>query len=136
MKKRRPLFEGKACFPLSPPKKNEANLYKLKNGFPHSEDDQMYSLFLFRSKILQVIGSPTEEEVDFIEEDLASNYIKSLPKYPKKNARDIFEYCKPEWEDFLDKTLLFDPRKRMSIDEALKHPLFDEIRNESDYEFE
>ena len=41
MNKRKPLFEGKACFPLSPPKKSEANLYKLKNGFPHSEDDQM-----------------------------------------------------------------------------------------------
>lgn len=42
LKPRRPLFEGKACFPLSPPKKSEVNLYKLKNGFPHSEDDQMY----------------------------------------------------------------------------------------------
>ena len=40
-KNRRPLFEGKACFPLSPPKKEEVNLYKLQNGFPHSEDDQM-----------------------------------------------------------------------------------------------
>lgn len=40
-RKRKPLFEGKACFPLSPPKKDEASLYKLKNGFPHSEDDQM-----------------------------------------------------------------------------------------------
>ena len=71
------MFEGKACFPLSPPKKEEVNLYKLQNGFPHSEDDQI-------SKILQVIGSPTEDEVNFIEEELASNYIKSLPKYPKK----------------------------------------------------
>ena len=85
---------------------------------------------------MQVIGSPTEEEVNFIEEDLASNYIKSLPKYQKKKASEIFEYCKPEWEDFLDNTLLFDPRKRMNIDEALKHPLFDEIRDEKDLLFE
>lgn len=77
-----------------------------------------------------MIGSPTEEEVNFIEEELASNYIKSLPAYPKKRAQDIFEYCRPEWEDFLDKTLLFDPRKRLTIDEALKHPLFDGIEKE------
>jgi serine/threonine protein kinase len=35
----------------------------------------------------------------------------------------------------LNRTLLFDPRKRLTIDEALKHPLFDGIRNEDDYNF-
>jgi hypothetical protein len=44
LRARRPLFEGKACFPLSPPKLEEAFLYKLRNGFPQSEDDQMYPL--------------------------------------------------------------------------------------------
>lgn len=35
-KQRRALFEGKACFPLSPPKKEYVKLYKVQNGFPHS----------------------------------------------------------------------------------------------------
>lgn len=39
---RRALFEGKACFPLSPPKAGKDCTYKIENGFPHSEDDQMY----------------------------------------------------------------------------------------------
>lgn len=34
-KSRKALFEGKACFPLSPPKGNN----KIENGFPQSEDD-------------------------------------------------------------------------------------------------
>jgi mitogen-activated protein kinase 1/3 len=38
---RRALFEGKACFPLSPPKGNKDITYKIENGFPQSEDDQM-----------------------------------------------------------------------------------------------
>jgi hypothetical protein len=38
---RRALFEGKACFPLSPPKGPKDITYKIQNGFPHSEDDQM-----------------------------------------------------------------------------------------------
>ena len=42
---RRALFEGKACFPLSPPKGNKDCTYKIENGFPHSEDDQMYLSF-------------------------------------------------------------------------------------------
>jgi serine/threonine protein kinase len=37
LQSRKPLFEGKACFPLSPPKKEEVTLYKLRNGFPQSE---------------------------------------------------------------------------------------------------
>jgi hypothetical protein len=41
---RRALFEGKACFPLSPPKGNKDITYKIENGFPQSEDDQMYCL--------------------------------------------------------------------------------------------
>jgi mitogen-activated protein kinase 1/3 len=66
---------------------------------------------------------------------MASDYIKSLPPYEKKKTSEMFDYCLPEWEDFLDKTLLFDPRKRMTIDEALKHPLFDEIRDAKDMKF-
>ena len=40
---RKALFEGKACFPLSPPKGNKDITYKIENGFPQSEDDQMYT---------------------------------------------------------------------------------------------
>ena len=32
----KPIFEGKACFPLSPPKKELVDSYKNFNGFPHS----------------------------------------------------------------------------------------------------
>ena len=43
--RRKPLFEGKACFPLSPPKDN-TNPYRMENGFPYSDDDQMYEIQL------------------------------------------------------------------------------------------
>lgn len=33
---RKALFEGKACFPLSPPKGNKDITYKIENGFPQS----------------------------------------------------------------------------------------------------
>ena len=32
------------------------------------------------------------------------------------------------------KTLVFDPRKRMTIDEAIKHPVFDSVRKEEDFQ--
>jgi serine/threonine protein kinase len=82
-----------------------------------------------------MIGSPSDEEANFIDEELAASYIKSLPKYERKPPGERFAYCRPEWEDFLNKTLLFDPRKRLTIDEALRHPIFDQLRNEKDYDF-
>lgn len=43
---RRPLFPGKACYPLSPPKTSDMNYQKI-NDFPHSVFDQLYqSLYL------------------------------------------------------------------------------------------
>jgi hypothetical protein len=35
----------------------------------------------------------------------------------------------------LERSLVFDPRKRMTIDEALMHCLFDGIRKEEDFNF-
>ena len=32
-------------------------------------------------KIVKIIGTPSEDEVSFIEEQKAADYIKSLPKY-------------------------------------------------------
>ena len=36
-KPRKALFEGKACFPLSPPKEDNKIKYEIKNGYPYSE---------------------------------------------------------------------------------------------------
>ena len=37
---RTPIFPGKACYPLSPPKKGE-QIYQPLNQFPHSSEDQL-----------------------------------------------------------------------------------------------
>ncbi len=41
---RKPLFPGKACYPLSPPKTSDMNYQKI-NDFPHSVHDQLYIIF-------------------------------------------------------------------------------------------
>lgn len=38
---RAPLFPGKACYPMSPPKKDGGIKYEKINHFPHSTDDQL-----------------------------------------------------------------------------------------------
>ena len=50
--------------------------------------------------------------------------MKSFPKRQRKKFTELFGYSKPEWIDFLERTLVFNPKKRMSIAEALEHPMF------------
>lgn len=72
---RAPLFPGQSCFPLSP----DSNAKIIKCGFPVSQMDQLIV-------ITKVLGYPTKEDIDFISDEKALDYIKCLPK---KNKTDF-----------------------------------------------
>ena len=67
--------------------------------------------------------------MDFVTDEKALEYLRSFDKKPKTNYNDIYALLTKEGEDFLNKTLVFDPRKRMTVDEALEHPLFTKVRD-------
>lgn len=66
---RKPLFPGKSCFPLSPAK----NPTEQRQGFPFSSNDQL-------SVIFGVIGSPSEDDMSFVTDQKAIEYLESFPK--------------------------------------------------------
>jgi len=73
---RTPLFPGKFCFPLSPPDKN--NYVKInEKGFPIDKSDQLNVIF-------EVLGTPGDEDMDFLTDKNAILYMKSLKFRPKK----------------------------------------------------
>lgn len=76
--------------------------------------------------IFDVLGTP--EDISFITDERARNYIKSFGKIQKRPFSQIFDFMPAEVEDLLEKSLKFNPNERISIGEALKHPLFDEVR--------
>lgn len=72
-----------------------------------------------------MLGYPSEEDLEFINNETSLNYIKKLPKTGKKM----------KWEekipginhlavDLLNKLLSFNPNKRISVEEAIQHPYF------------
>jgi len=72
--------------------------------------------------ILDVIGTPTLDEFYSITSRRSRDYIRALPIRKRKSFPALFPKASPDAIDFLQRTLTFDQRKRMSVDEALEHP--------------
>jgi mitogen-activated protein kinase 1/3 len=118
---RQPLFPGKYCFPLSPPdrsKKVKVN----EGGFPVDKSDQLNVIF-------EVIGTPGEEDTAFVKDENAILYLKSLKKRSKKNLKTKFVGSSDEALDLLSQMLEFNPFKRISVENALEHIFFEDIRS-------
>ena len=78
--------------------------------------------------IIEFLGSPLEEDLNFISNDSAKKYVRDLGKIKKKPIDKIVNYPYPLALDLLDKMLVFNPEKRISIEEALNHPYLKNIR--------
>lgn len=74
------------------------------------------------SLILDVLGTPTLEEFHNINSRRSRDYIRSMPFRKRRDFRTLFPKASPEAIDFLQKTLTFDPRNRMTVEECLAHP--------------
>ncbi|KAK2504663.1 hypothetical protein MC885_016044 [Smutsia gigantea] len=85
------------------------------------------------NKVIEQLGTPS---VDFMKklQPTVRNYVENRPKYPGIKFEELF----PDWifpselerdkiktsqaRDLLSKMLVIDPDKRISVDEALRHP--------------
>ena len=121
---RTPLFPGQSCFPLSPPGSKKVKVNEF--GFPNEKADQLNIIF-------DVIGSPDEESMEFVSDPNAVLYLKSLSQKKKNkiNFKAKFPGSSEESLDLLQKMLIFDPKKRITVQESLEHPFFKSIRDKS-----
>ena len=78
--------------------------------------------------IIEALGSPSEDDLNFISNDSAKKYVRDLGKIEKKPIEKIVNYPYPLALDLLDKMLVFNPDKRISIEGALNHPYLKNIR--------
>ncbi|PKA65278.1 Mitogen-activated protein kinase 4 [Apostasia shenzhenica] len=83
--------------------------------------------------IINVLGTMSDAELAFIDNPKARKYIKSLPYTPGIPLDSLYPNASSLAIDLLKKMLVFDPSKRISVDEALQHPymssLFDPDAN-------
>jgi len=110
--KREPLFPGKSCFPLS-----------AKDPFAYQ--DRMDQL----NVIFEVIGTPSTETIKECCNEQCQRYLLSLPKKKKVSIASKFPGTSPEGINLIENLLCFDYRKRLTADQALQHPYFNDVRD-------
>ncbi|KAJ7524057.1 hypothetical protein O6H91_18G075500 [Diphasiastrum complanatum] len=72
--------------------------------------------------IVNKIGSPEESDLQFINSHKARSYIRSLPFEPRIPLPLLYPHANPLAINLLDRMLVFDPKKRITVTEALEHP--------------
>ncbi|KAK9038054.1 hypothetical protein V6N11_022947 [Hibiscus sabdariffa] len=72
--------------------------------------------------IINVLGSQQEADLAFIDNPKARRYIKSLPYSRGIHFSHLYPQADPLAIDLLQRMLVFDPSKRITITEALLHP--------------
>ncbi|KAH8169022.1 protein kinase domain-containing protein [Sarocladium implicatum] len=82
--------------------------------------------------ILDVLGTPTMEDYYGIKSRRAREYIRSLPFKKKVPFRTLFPKTSDLALDLLEKLLAFNPVKRITVEEALKHPYLEPYHDPDD----
>lgn len=110
---RYPLFPGSTCYPLSP--HNE-----------HLGDYQFHSTGDFEqlNVILNVLGSPTDDDVAKLEDEGVRRYVRCFKTREGTGLQQRFPSIPHASVELLQKMLAFNPDKRISVDLALSSTVF------------
>ncbi|KAJ8484664.1 hypothetical protein OPV22_017149 [Ensete ventricosum] len=90
--------------------------------------DHMHQMRL----ITELIGTPTESELEFILNEDARRYMRHLPRYPRQSFATLYPHINPVAIDLIERMLTFDPTKRITVEEALDHPYLERLHDIAD----
>mmetsp|Transcript_13662 Transcript_13662/g.36695 ORF Transcript_13662/g.36695 Transcript_13662/m.36695 type:complete len:392 (-) Transcript_13662:456-1631(-) len=82
--------------------------------------------------ITDIIGTPTPEDMQHIHSERARRFMESLPHKPGVPLEQLFPGASAEVLDLLRRVLVFDPAKRISVEEALMHPYLASLHDPED----
>lgn len=114
---RAPLFPGTSCPSLSrDPADNKSS--KNKELFTRDTRSDRYDQL---NTILDVIGTPADEDIVEIRNESTEDFLRTLPYRQPQDLSLMFKGAPPSAIDLLQKMLEFNPRKRITVDDALMH---------------
>jgi mitogen-activated protein kinase 1/3 len=110
---RQPLFPGSSCYPLSPVH-TQATTYE-----HHSVvvQDQLHLIFNF-------LGTPKDEDVAFLENRDARDYVFCFPAREGDGIHNAFMHAEEDAKAVLSATLRFNPEQRPNAGKLLESDIF------------
>jgi len=89
------------------------------------------------SKVLEVTGKPSKEDIESINSELASVMLENTVVKKKNSLKNLYPKATAEELDLLEKLLQFNPNKRINVRDALEHDYVKEFHsNYADTEIE
>ena len=98
-----------------------AELLRRKPFLPGSDTNNQLDL------TFEVFGTPTEEFITAIPKPRLRKFLRSLPPKKPRGLETFFPKASSSALDLLKKMMVVDYRKRITIEEALKHPYLKEL---------
>jgi mitogen-activated protein kinase 1/3 len=83
-------------------------------------------------KIIEVTGTPNEEDLSSIGSAAAQKYVRKKVAKPPMNYAERFPDANPQALDLLSKMLQFHPRNRITVKHALAHPYLHDLHDEAE----
>ena len=92
----------------------------------------LYIIFYYDSlsqlnRIINVVGSPSQEMLDKMTSESAKNYILNLPETPRKDFGSFLVGANPLAISMIEQMLELDPDKRVTAEQALAHPYLEQV---------
>jgi len=86
--------------------------------------------------ILRLLGTPTEDDLDFVSNSQVRKFLRSMDPRPGTSLADYLGGdLNPQAVDLLSRMLVFNPNRRITVNEALRHPYLSDL-HDSDEETE
>lgn len=83
-------------------------------------------------KIIDVIGTPSEADIAAVGSSAAQKYLKKKGHRPSPDWRSRYPNASEEALDLLRRMLVFNPNKRITVREAMRHPFLESLHDEAD----
>lgn len=80
-------------------------------------------------KITSVLGTPSEHDLDFITDTKVLNFLSRIARRTKQSFNIMFPYANPVALDLLTKMLVFNPKKRYTVEQCISHPYFEGLHD-------
>jgi len=80
-------------------------------------------------RIIEVTGRPSKEDIEAIQSEFAAQMLENLPEPNERGLESMYPNADGDAHDLLKKLLMFNPDKRITVEEALAHNYVTQFHN-------